>query len=93
MDETRLQQSRIMISCTFVTCFIANCELLEISLAATHLLFFSLAPGKNSRSLSLAPFLARCRSLSLSLRGLGLVAQTSYKKTTINLRRHTVIEV
>jgi len=26
--------------------------------------------GKNSPSLSLAPFLARCRSLSLSLRGL-----------------------
>jgi len=42
-----------MISCTFVTCFIVNCEtifkkrgLLEISLATTCSLFFSLAPGK-----------------------------------------------
>ena len=34
------------------------------------LLIFLARSGKNSHSLSFAPFLARCRSLSLSLRGL-----------------------
>jgi len=61
-----------MISCTFVTCFIGNCEmifkkihgLLEISLAMTRLLFFSLAPGKilpRSRSFHFSLAAARSR--------------------------------
>ena len=49
INETRLQQPRVMINCAFVTCFIVNCEvifkkhgLLEFSLATTLSLFSSL---------------------------------------------------
>jgi len=79
MNETRLQQPRVMINCTFVTCFIVNCGMIFLKTWAAGnfarydlLVIFVTLSRKNSRSLWLAPFLAHCRSLSLSLRGLVL---------------------
>jgi len=61
--------------CFFVSCFIVNCEMNKKWAVQNFACYYSLAIfltrcRKKSRWLSFAPFLARYRSLSLSLRGL-----------------------
>jgi len=67
MNESRLQQPRVMISCTSVTCFTVNFQVILKTWAARNfacydsLVIFFPRSGKKSPSLSLAPFLAGSR--------------------------------
>jgi len=68
MNETRLQQPRAMISCTSVTCFIVNAEMIFKNMGDSK--FCSLQFARYFSRLLQEKFslvLARCCSLSLSL--------------------------